>query len=533
MKKVKFYVMTFLALGVLGSCVSDLDITPEDDNTFTAEEFYAQPNAYRMALAGVYGNLSMPGVSGAVSSSLSGVDAGTSQYGRCLWYLQNLSTDEAIWSYENDPGAKDLQRNTWNSSNQLILGMFSRAMVGVAISNEFLRQTTPDKLSARGVTDATLLADIATFREETRVIRAMYYYNMMDLFGKAPFYDESSPLNSRGPEMNRAELFEYVESELNAVMPNLKPARTNEYGRVDQGVAHMILAKMYLNAEVYLGTPMYDQCVTHINEVIAGGYTLNPNYLNNFNADNHLSPEMIFTLQSDGNVTQNYGPTTVMVNGQVGSIEQNGLAVGVASGGWGGALRLRKQFVQKFDGGAFSTDQRNTILPPGDRPIDITNVTNQGQGYILQKYSNISSTGIVGPNATFVNTDFPLFRLADAYLMYAECAVRGASGATMGQAVTYVNLLRERANGGSTSANISEGNLTLNFLIDERSRELHWEGHRRQDLIRFGKYTGGSYNWAWKGGGQNGLALPPNMKLFPIPTASLAANPNLTQNIGY
>ena len=278
---------------------------------------------------------------------------------------------------------------------------------------------------------------------------------------------------------------------------------------------------------------MYDQCVTHINEVIAGGYTLNPNYLNNFNADNHLSPEMIFTLQSDGNVTQNYGPTTVMVNGQVGSIEQNGLAVGVASGGWGGALRLRKQFVQKFDGGAFSTDQRNTILPPGDRPIDITNVTNQGQGYILQKYSNISSTGIVGPNATFVNTDFPLFRLADAYLMYAECAVRGASGATMGQAVTYVNLLRERANGGSTSANISEGNLTLNFLIDERSRELHWEGHRRQDLIRFGKYTGGSYNWAWKGGGQNGLALPPNMKLFPIPTASLAANPNLTQNIGY
>src|SRR5690606_22927109 len=267
--------------------------------------------------------------------------------------------------------------------------------------------------------------------------------------------------------------------------------------------------------------------------VIAGGYTLNPNYLNNFNADNHLSPEMIFTLQSDGNVTQNYGPTTVMVNGQVGSIEQNGLAVGVASGGWGGALRLRKQFVQKFDGGAFSTDQRNTILPPGDRPIDITNVTNQGQGYILQKYSNISSTGIVGPNATFVNTDFPLFRLADAYLMYAECAVRGASGATMGQAVTYVNLLRERANGGSTSANISEGNLTLNFLIDERSRELHWEGHRRQDLIRFGKYTGGSYNWAWKGGGQNGLALPPNMKLFPIPTASLAANPNLTQNIGY
>ncbi len=529
----KFYFMTFLAFGSLLSCTGDLDIVPQDDNAFTAEEFYAQPNAYRMALAGVYGNLAMPGVSGPVSSSLSGVDAGTSQYGRCLWYLQDLTTDEAIWSYENDPGAKDLQRNTWNASNPLVLGMFSRAMVGVAICNEFLRQSTPEKLSGRGVTDAALLADVATFREETRVIRAMYYYNLMDLYGKAPFYDESSALNSQGPEMDRPALFAYIESELNAVMPNLKAARTNEYGRVDQAVAHMILAKMYLNAEVYLGTPMYDQCVTEINDVIAGGYSLNPNYLNNFKADNQLSPEMIFTLQSDGLATQNYGPTTVMINGEVGAIESNGLAVGVASGGWGGALRLRKEFVQKFDGAAFATDQRNTILPPGDRPIDIAVPSDQKQGYILQKYSNISSTGVVGPNSTFVDTDFPLFRLADAYLMYAECAVRGAAGANMGQAVTYVNDLRERANGGSSSANITAGNLTLDFILDERARELHWEGHRRQDLIRFGKYTGGSYNWAWKGGGQNGIALSPDKKLFPIPTASLAANPNLTQNPGY
>ena len=173
MKKLKFYSMIFLSIGVFSACTSDLDITPEDDNTFTAEEFYAQPNAYRMAVAGVYGNLSMPGVNGATSSSLSGVDAGTSQYGRCLWYLQNLTTDEVIWSYENDPGSRDLQRNTWNSSNPIILGMFSRAMVGVAICNEFLRQTTDEKLSARGVTDAALLADIADFRNETRVIRAM------------------------------------------------------------------------------------------------------------------------------------------------------------------------------------------------------------------------------------------------------------------------------------------------------------------------------------------------------------------------
>jgi hypothetical protein len=523
--------MSILACGALVSCTGDLDIVPEDDNSFTAEEFYAQPNAYRMALAGVYGNLAMPGTGGATSSSLSGVDAGTSQYGRCLWYLQDLTTDEVIWSYENDPGTKDLQRNTWNSTNALLLGMFSRGMVGVAICNEFLRQTTDEKLSSRGVSDPTLLADIADFRNETRVVRALYYYHLMDLFGKAPFYDESSALNSQGPEMNRAELFEYVQSELNDVLPSLKAPRTNEYGRVDQAVARMILAKMYLNAEVYLGSPMYAQCVEQLNQVIAGGYTLNPVYLNNFKADNHLSPEMIFTLQSDGVSTQNYGPTTVMVNGQVGSVEQNGLEVGVASGGWGGALRLRKQFVQKFDGADFNSDQRNTIIS-GARPIDITVVTDQSQGYILKKWSNISSTGVVGPNSTFVETDFPLFRLADAYLMYAECAVRGATGATVNQGVAYVNELRERAN-GNASANITSADLTLDFILDERARELHWEAHRRQDLIRFGKYTGGSYNWAWKGGGSNGIALPAHMKVFPIPAASLAANQNLTQNPGY
>jgi hypothetical protein len=222
----------------------------------------------------------------------------------------------------------------------------------------------------------------------------------------------------------------------------------------------------------------------------------------------------------------------VFINGQVGSIEQNGAAFGVSSGGWGGALRLRKQFVQKFDGPNFSTDTRKTIIS-GTRNIDIADVANRDQGYILSKFSNKSSTGIPGVSTTFVDTDFPLFRLADVYLMYAECAVRGGAGASTTQALTYVNALRERANSGSTSANISAGDLTLDFILDERARELHWESHRRQDLIRFGKYTGGSYNWAWKGNGSNGISISNNLKVFPIPAASLSSNPNLTQNTGY
>lgn len=530
MKKIKYNLFILLGLGLtLQSCVNDLEVVPEGETQLSSEQFYAQPGAYKQALAGVYGNLSLTGTGGAESSSIGGVDAGTSQYGRVLWYLQNLSTDEAIWSYENDPGAREIQRNIWNATNPIIRGMFSRATFQVALVNEFLRQSSPEKLSSRGVTDAQTLADIELYRKEARVLRALAYYHLMDLFGKAPFVTESDPINTTGPEYNREQLFAYIETEINDVLPDLKPSRTNEYGRLDQSVANMILAKMYLNAEVYIGVNKYQQCIDKCNAIMAGGYTLNSNYLNNFKADNHTSNEMIFTLQSNGEVTQNYGPTTVIINGQVGSLEDNGSQFGV--GGWGGALRLRKQFVQKFDGGAYNSDVRKTIIS-ANRNIEINDISNKDQGFVLGKFSNISSTGAVGVSSTFVETDFPLFRYADVLLMMVEAQVR-KDGTANSTSLGHINNLRERANGGSTAANISLADLTLDFILDERSRELHWEGHRRQDLIRFGKYTGGSYNWAWKGNGINGVPISANLRVFPIPEAALASNPNLTQNTGY
>jgi hypothetical protein len=532
MKNFKTNLIAFFGITMLfSSCTDDLNVIPEDDDIFLTEAFFSSPESYRQGIAGVYSNLSLTGLTGAGSSNISGLDAGTSQYGRCLWYLQNLSTDEVIWSYENDPGVAEIQRNTWTSNNVIVLGMFARSMAQVAFCNEYLRQTTAEKLSSRGVTNGQLLADISDYRNEARAVRALAYYHLMDMFGKAAFNTENDIVGQAGPEYNRQQLFTFIESELNAIVPNLKAPRTNEYGRVDKAFAWMILAKMYLNAEVYIGQNKYDQCVTMCNNVIGGGYALEANYLHNFTADNHTSTEMIYSLQSDGNVTQNYGPTTVMINGQVGSIEQNGSAMGVGSGGWGGALRLRKQFVQKFNGSSFNSDERKTIIS-GARPIDITTIADRDQGFVLAKYSNKTSTGAAGVNQGFVDTDFPLFRLADVYLMYAECAKRGATNASTTQAVTYVNNLRERANNG-TSANISSADLTLDFILDERARELHWEGHRRQDLIRFNKYVGGSYNWAWKGNGSNGIALPTHLKVFPIPSLSLSANPNLTQNTGY
>lgn len=538
MKRFKvFYLL--LTFGAFVSCTDDLNVESEDSRTTTPETLFNSFNGYKQALAGVYGNLSLTGTGDAGSSFLQGIDAGTSQFGRTLWYLQNLTTDEVVWTYENDEGVAELQRNTWTANNPIILGFFSRTMAEVAFVNDFLRQSTPELLASRGITNPTEVAEINVFRSEARTLRALAYYYMMDMFGKAPFVTENDPIGYKGPEYNRQQLFSFVESELNAVLPTLKAANTNEYGRLDKAVAQMILAKMYLNAEVYIGTPKYNECMTQCQNIMSGGYTLNTNYLHNFTADNDTSNEMIFTLQSDGVKTQNYGATTVIINGQVGSFEGNGSEFGV--GGWGGALRLRKQLVQKFDGGAFATDVRNTITDnAGGRPIDIAVITNAGQGHILHKFSNKTSTGTPGPSSTFVDTDFPLFRLADVYLMYAEAQMR-KDGATNGSnvknasatSIGYINDLRRRANNGLTTADVSGADVDLQFILDERARELHWEGHRRQDLIRFAKFTGGSYNWAWKGNIANGTSIPDNMKLFPIPSNSIVANPNLTQNQGY
>lgn len=538
MKKFKFnFICLLLAASVaMQSCTDDMDVVSEDDDVLSPEQLYSTPQGYKMGLAGLYGNLSMTGTSGSDNSFLQGIDAGTSNFGRCLWYLQDLTTDEAIWSYENDAGVADIQRMIWSSDNPILLGMFSRTMAEVALVNSFLRQSTPELLAARGITDPADVADIEDYRNEARALRAYAYYVMMDLFGKAPYIALDAPINSMGPEYNSEQLFEYVETELTEVLPLLKDARTNEYGRLDKAFAQMVLAKMYLNAEVYTDGPQrYADCLQKCTELIGGGYSLKPNYLHNFAADNNTSAEMIFTLQSDGTFTQAYGVTTVLVNGQIGEWEANGADFGV--GGWGGALRVRKQLVQKFDGGDFDFDARKTFgtgiagNPNRQRPIDITTVSARTQGYILNKWSNKTSAGIPGESSAFVDTDFPLFRLADVYLMYAEAHLRGGGG-TLADAVGYVNQLRERAN-GNTSANITSGQLTLDFILDERARELHWESHRRQDLIRFGKYTGGSYNWAWKGNAAGGVAVPAFRKLFPIPADALNTNTNLTQNTGY
>src|SRR6185437_7328420 len=152
------------------------------------------------------------------------------------------------------------------------------------------------------------------------------------------------------------------------------------------------------------------------------------------------------------------------------------------------------------------------------------------------KFRNVTSTGAADPHQdngdNFASIKFPLFRLAEIYLIYAESVLRGGSGGDAATALNYINALRTRAY-GNTSGNISSGQLTTSFILDERGRELYYEYSRRTDLIRYNEFTTNAYLWAWKGGVAGGTAVDPKYNIFPIPSTDLSANPNLKQNKDY
>ena len=353
---------------------------------------------------------------------------------------------------------------------------------------------------------------------------------MIDCFGKGVLVTtENYGTTTALPEASRQELFNYVESELLAVENTLP--QTNEYGRANKAVARMLLAKLYLNAQVYTGTARYNDALTYVQKVIdEGGYSLTTNFLQNFSADNNTSTEIIFPLIADAISSQSYGNTTYLVNGCLNS-ETMPLSTFGATDGWGGH-RATKAWYGLFGASATdlanSSDDRAHLFWTAGHTYEMTDYKTWNNGFGCVKFRNTNFSGSSTPTS-FSSTDFPLFRLADAYLMYAECTLRGATGGSITQALTYVNAVRTR----SHAAAINQSDLTLDYILDERARELNFEGHRRTDLIRFGKFTGGSYLWPWKGGLLNGTAIPETYNLFPIPLTALDSNPNLTQNPGY
>lgn len=525
--KIKFFVLLGL-LSLMSACTNDLNVFPKDDDIFDAQKFYSDPNSYKEFMAKIYAGLAVTGQAGpSGAADIQNIDEGFGQYLRGYWQLQELPTDEAMVAW-GDPTLPELNTQTWTKDNRFVRAFYSRAFYQIGLANEFLRESTDEKLTSRGVTPE-LKADVKVFRAEVRFLRALSYYHAIDLFGKVAFATEADFVGVKPVEKDRVFVFDYIVGELLAIDADLKAAKTNEYGRVDKIGAKMLLAKLYLNSKVYTNKNRDTEALAAINEIIASPYSIaKVPYSNLFLADNDrtaVKSEIIFPILFDGINTKSWGGTTYLVHAACGKWNSE---VGT-TGGWFGLVG-RKEFAALFPDLTGAGDQRALFHSvQGSLTIPTASDFFDKGGLKVQKYSNITSTGANGSGTEHPDTDFPMFRMADVYLMYAELAANGVGSASKTTAKDYVNELRTRANATA----ISVVDLTPQFVLNERARELYWEGHRRQDLIRFGKYAGSSYIWEWKGNVQTGVTIDEIYKLFPIPQAEINMNPNLTQNPGY
>ncbi|MBL7825131.1 MAG: RagB/SusD family nutrient uptake outer membrane protein [Saprospiraceae bacterium] len=712
------------------SCFKDLNTTPIDEDEITSAAVYDNPAAYKQVLAKLYAGLALSGQEGPEGRpDIAGINEGFSTYLRQYWKAQELPTDEAVIAW-NDGNLSDYHQQDWDANNEFIAATYNRMYYQISLCNEYLRETTEEKLNSRGV-DAALKAEIATYRAEARFLRALSYWHALDLFRNVPFVTENDNVGSFFPPQYTAEqLFNYIESELLAIDADLVNPQQNEYGRADKACAWTLLAKLYLNSEVYTGRPRYADCENVCTKVINVGYGLQQEYAQLFMADNDLASGIIFPVNFDGLKSQTWGGMTFLVHAAVGgSMKTSDFGI---DGGWGG-LRATSALVNKFtaagvesvtvaasegntanypkiyvpggyqgwdpataanltspnndntyegyiyfpednspfkftlgpnwnnnfgDNGANGTleptganitaptagfykinvnlttstytllktdwgligdataggwgeDQNMTynatsgaweitakliggkdvkfrandgwdlnygdngpdaLLEAGganikipadgtytiklflDKPdytysieklsldsrymfytdgqsLEINDISLFTDGYAVTKFKNVTSTGAAGKHPTFVDTDYPLFRIEDVFLMMAEAILRNNEPAS--NALPYVNSIRQRAYGGGTAANITAGELTLDFILDERARELYWEGHRRTDLVRYGKFSETTYLWPWKGGVKAGISTSKHLDIFPIPASDRGANPNLDQNDGY
>ncbi|MFL1013107.1 RagB/SusD family nutrient uptake outer membrane protein [Flavisericum labens] len=514
--KNKIYIILFsLALAFsTSSCTNDLDTQPLVE--LTLEELLEQdPNAVKGILARLYASFALSSIEAADKSDIQGDDPGESPFLRNLVNLQDFAAD-GIKNRWGDDGLDQLTTTSnWDENNKFFRYLFNRIYFTIPQCNNLL----------------TVLQNVSVENQEgiiseVRFLRSLAYYYLIDIFGKGVLSTEE---NFGGtdllPEASRLELFNYVESELLAIESTLPP--NNDYGRATNSAAQMLLAKLYLNAEVYTGTARYNEALTYINKVINdGGYQLEPNFIKLFSADNNTSNEIIFPLIADADTSRSYGNTTYIVNGNLSTDTMDPGDFG-STAGWTGHRATQAWYGLYGDLGT-TNDERASLFWTDGHNFEMNDYREWTDGYPSVKFRNTNSDGS-GVTTEFSSTDFPLFRLADAYLIYAECVLRGANGGDSNTALQYVNDIRTRVN----ATTIGSSDLTLDFILDERARELNLEGHRRSDLIRFGKFTGSAYTWPWKGGVANGASIPEHYKLYPIPLTAIQANPNLTQNSGF
>ncbi|MFT4071821.1 MAG: RagB/SusD family nutrient uptake outer membrane protein [Dysgonamonadaceae bacterium] len=524
MKKSIYIILMMVAvIGGLASCTDDLNQKPHAQTT--SDDVYSDAANYKMVLAKLYTAFVTMGQEKGNSSSLDLTSNSGQDYMRCFFNLQECGTDEVASTWLEGDKVKDLTYLSWDANDPWVSDMYYRIYYNIALCNEFIRNSTDGKIA--GFTESQQ-AEIKHYRAEARFLRAFCYYHAMDLFRNIPFVTENDPVGSFiPPRYTTSQVFSYVESELKSIDPDLLSKDSCEYGRANKDAAYTLLAKLYLNASVYTGTAHYSDCIAYCEKVIADGYSLDADYKKLFNADNNKrTDEIIFAFPVDATNTVSWGSTTYLVCGAVSNTSdyQKPADYGVAAG-WG-MFRSRGELPALFS----NKDGRKLFFTEGQTQY-LDEIDNQSYGYFVSKWTNLTDAGTAASNTADggVNTDYPVFRLAEVYLMLGEAVARGGAGSSASEALGYMNALRQRAFGDNyeSDGKLTAADLTVNFYLDERAREMYWECQRRTDLIRYGKFTTSDYLWQWKGGIKDGQAVASKYNYYPIPATDLTANPNL------
>jgi starch-binding outer membrane protein, SusD/RagB family len=525
MKKLLYTIISGAILA-LSACTDDLNQYPNIEETSIS--VYSNPDNYIKALAKCYASFVTAGQEkGGADPDLSSNNG--YDYMRCYFNMQEAGTEEIGSTWIEGDNIADLTYLTWDENDPWVADMYYRCYYSISLCNEFLKHCSDNAISGFTLSQQSL---IRTYRAEARFLRALSYYHALDLFHDIPFADESTIGSSKLPERwTSSEIFSFIESELKECSQNMPDINACTYGHAPRAAAWMLLSRLYLNAETYKAGAHYDSCMKYSQKVIDEGYALESNYSSMFNADNdkRVGPghEIIYPLVVSSTNVVTWGATTYMVCGEVDTDNKTVTdSVGCASA-WS-MFRVRGELTALFD---FGNDDRAMFYTEGQSQYMNNGVTDRTGGYFSIKWSNRRDDGSVASNTSTdgVDTDFPMFRLADAYLMYAECAAR--TNTNLSTALTYVNDLRDHRNAAHVAESDLRGTPTdiipFKFFLDERGRELYWECVRRTDLIRFGCFTTALYKWQWKGGVKDGAAVDNKYNIYPIPATEISANPNL------
>lgn len=573
MKYTKIFFAALLGLGMTACSLDRTPLDPNTDTTFNKDAVFAKCYA-------TFGLTGQKGPDG--SGDVDGIDEGTSSFYRMFWELNEFCTDEGWWIW-NDVGLADIRTLTWSSSNDLVYGLYSRLNFDITLCNSFLDKTTD-------YTDDVTMAQ----RAEVRMLRAINFYYLLDMFYRVPFSLTVSP--NKPMPTTRKDLYAWLETECLelAADPYIIQAgqRSNKY-RVDQACAWFLLMRLYLNAEVYNesalgardGAPRYADAKKYAKMLMDSSYKLHgydkatkkavdlatertddhvyfSAYQQLFMGDNDnngAQDEAIFLIYQDAIHCQNWGGSRFLV-----SAVRDANYVPFGSTDTWSCFRSSPEFVyywvDQTKASSISLNEYQMPVALGDDRAIMASKTTAGKKMTLNgneaadfyaSWSVLKFTGVystaktttlkdISGNDSIVeapwiwaspvgepkwpDNDIPLFRLAEAYLTYAEACYRTGE---LAPAIEAINCLRRRANAPEITALDDEA------LLVEWSKEFWCEGRRRTDLIRYGQFAGAGSTKTWEG---HKAGKDAKYNVYPIPAKDVTANENLkglNEEIGY